>query len=72
MDWGNVAALAGIGMVSGLNQHKQDQKETEQRDYERARQQAQDKRTEVTHAQTTQSNQFTLDVSRHRFSGCKC
>ena len=61
MDWGNVAALAGIGMVSGLNQHKQDQKETEQRDYERARQQAQDKRTEETHAQTIQSNQFTLD-----------
>ena len=38
MDWGSIAAAAGVGAVHGFQTHKQETKEKEQLDYDRGRQ----------------------------------
>ena len=63
IDWGNVAAAAGVGAVTGLNQFKAETKEKEERDYTRGRQAVQDKQQAELHGQTVKQNDFTLQSS---------
>lgn len=63
IDWGNVAAAAGVGAVTGLNQFKAETKEKEERDYTRGRQAVQDKQQAELHDQTVKQNDFTLQSS---------
>lgn len=63
IDWGNVAAAAGVGAVTGLNQFKQETKEKEERDYTRGREAVQDQQRADLHAQTVKQNDFTLQSS---------
>ncbi len=63
IDWGNVAAAAGVGAVTGLNQFKAETKEKEERDYTRGRQAVQDKQQAELHGQTIKQNDFTLQSS---------
>lgn len=63
IDWGSVAAAAGVGAVTGLNQFKAETKEKEERDYTRGRQAVQDKQQAELHGQTVKQNDFTLQSS---------
>lgn len=59
IDWG----VAGLGVLNGFNNFKQEQKEKEQRDYERARQDESDRQKLELHNQAVKQNQQTLDTN---------
>ena len=61
MDWGSIAAAAGVGAVHGFQTHKQETKEKEQRDYDRGRQAVQDQQQAKLHEQTVKQNDYTLE-----------
>ena len=61
MDWGSIAAAAGVGAVHGFQTHKQEMKENEQRDYDRGRQAVQDQQQAKLHEQTVKQNDYTLE-----------
>lgn len=58
MNW----AAAGIGILDGANKFKQEQKETEQRNYDRGRQAEADRQAKVLHEQTVKQNEYVLDT----------
>lgn len=69
IDWGSVAAVAGVGALSGLAAHKVDVKEKEQRDkekeqldYDRGRQAVADQQSAELHNQTVQKNDNILQA----------
>ncbi|MDC5259399.1 hypothetical protein NRA27_17900 [Acinetobacter baumannii] len=59
IDWG----AAGVGVLAGYSTFKQEQKEKEQRDYERARQDEADRQKLELHNQAVKQNQQTLDTN---------
>lgn len=59
IDWG----VAGLGVLNGYNNFKQDQKEKEQRDYDRSRQDESDRQRLELHNQSVKQNQQTLDTN---------
>ena len=61
MDWGSIAAAAGVGAVHGFQTHKQETKEKEQLDYDRGRQAVQDQQQAKLHEQTVKQNDYTLE-----------
>lgn len=63
IDWGSVAAAAGVGAVTGLNQFKADTKAKEELDYTRGREAVQDQQRAELHGQTVKQNEFTLQSS---------
>jgi len=63
MDWGNIAAVAGVGALSGLATHKADVKAKEELDYNRGRQAVADQQAAELHAQNVQKNDYVLKES---------
>lgn len=57
IDWG----VAGLGVLNGYNNFKQEQKENEQRAYDRSRQDESDRQRLELHNQAVKQNQQTLD-----------
>ncbi|WP_151721069.1 transglycosylase SLT domain-containing protein [Acinetobacter ursingii] len=60
IDWGQVAASAGLGVLNGFQVNKQEQKENEQRQYDRARQDEADRQKLELHNQAVKQNDQTL------------
>lgn len=62
MDWGNIAAVAGVGALTGLATHKAEVKAKEEQDYNRGRQAIADQQAAEIHAQNVKKNEFTLQA----------
>lgn len=62
MDWGNIAAVAGVGALTGLATHEAEVKAKEEQDYNRGRQAIADQQAAEIHAQNVKKNEFTLQA----------